>query len=159
MNSVLWIASGLARLKERSAAGRHARITLATIALLLAGCAGSGASAPDPAVAPSPGPFAAAAVPLPQTGPPQTYAYRLGGDRAVRPLRVSDDGARTTVAFAPEQALPAVFAIGPTGEEIVVNGHMRAGGYVIDRVHERLVFRIDGARATARRLEETGATR
>lgn len=90
---------------------------------------------------------------------PQVASYRLRGDRSVRPLRVSDDGARTTIAFAPDQALPAVFAIGPTGEEIAVNGYMRTGEYVIDRVHERLVFRIDRDRATAERQAAREAAR
>jgi type IV secretion system protein VirB9 len=44
-----------------------------------------------------------------------------------------------------------VFAIGPTGDEQVVDGYMRDGLFVIDRVHEELVFRIDKAMATARR--------
>jgi type IV secretion system protein VirB9 len=79
------------------------------------------------------------------------YSYRFRGDVAVRPLSVRDDARRTFVEYAPDQALPAVFAIGPTGEEEVVNGHMRDGLYVIDRVYDELVFRIDRERATARR--------
>jgi type IV secretion system protein VirB9 len=79
-------------------------------------------------------------------------AYRLKGDRSVRPLSISDDGHRTVIEYAPDQALPAVFAIGPTGAEEVVDGHMRDGRFVIDRVHAELVFRIDKAKATATRL-------
>ncbi len=79
------------------------------------------------------------------------WNYRLRGDPAVRPAAIRDNGAKTVIEYAPGQALPAVFAIGPTGEEEVVDGYMRDGLFVIDRVHEELVFRIDRAKATARR--------
>ena len=88
---------------------------------------------------------------LPEPGPAQAWHYRLRGDREVRPADLSDNGVKTRIAYAPGQALPAVFAIGPTGEEEVVNGYMRGGEFVIDRVYEELVFRIDREKATARR--------
>ena len=77
--------------------------------------------------------------------------WRLRGDPSVRPASVRDNGAKTVIEYAPGQSLPAVFAIGPTGDEEVVDGYMRDGLFVIDRVHEELVFRIDKAKATARR--------
>lgn len=93
--------------------------------------------------APAPGIF---------TPPAQSsWTYSLKGDHSVRPHSLSDDGARTRILFAPGQALPAVFAIGPTGEEEVVNGYMRGDAFEIDRVFDRLVFRIDRDKATARR--------
>lgn len=79
------------------------------------------------------------------------WTYRLRGDRAVQPASIRDNGAKTVIEYAPGQALPAVFAIGPTGEEEVVDGYMRGGRFIIDRVHQELVFRIDKAKATARR--------
>lgn len=87
----------------------------------------------------------------------QRWGYRLSGNRAVRPAEIFDDGARTWIGFAPDQALPAIFAIGASGGEEVVNGYMRRGRFVIDRVHEQLVFRIDRAKATARRRGEETA--
>ena len=84
----------------------------------------------------------------------QIWSYRLRGDREVRPASIRDDAYRTFIEYGPGQALPAVFAIGPTGDEEVVNGHMRGGTFVIDRVYEELVFRIDNERATARRNDE-----
>ena len=99
-----------------------------------------------------PGTIAPPSVPRPQAA--RVWSYKLRGDRSVRPLTVSDDGARTVVAFAAEQPLPAIFAIGPTGEEEVVDGHMRGGRFIIDRVHEELVFRIDKDRAVAKRRGE-----
>lgn len=83
----------------------------------------------------------------------EVWAYRVKGDHSVRPAAISDDGVRTTIEFGPEQPLPAVFAIGSTGEEEVVNGYMRNDRFVIDRVHQELVFRIDKASARARRAE------
>ncbi len=83
--------------------------------------------------------------------PLQSWRYRLRGDREVRPASLFDDGIKTRITYAPGQALPAVFAIGPTGEEEVVNGYMRDGVFVIDRVYGELVFRIDKDKATARR--------
>lgn len=79
------------------------------------------------------------------------WTYRLRGDRSVRPSSIRDNGAKTVIEYAPGQALPAVFAIGPTGEEEVVDGYMRDGLFIIDRVHQELVFRIDKAKATATR--------
>ncbi len=82
------------------------------------------------------------------------WTYRLRGDRVVRPAEISDDGIRTRIIFGAEQALPAVFAIGPSGDEEVVNGYMRDGVFVIDQVYTELVFRIDKEKATARRNQE-----
>ncbi|MEP2236024.1 MAG: TrbG/VirB9 family P-type conjugative transfer protein [Alteripontixanthobacter sp.] len=91
-----------------------------------------------------------ALTPLPApTG--EIWSYRLRGDREVRPLTISDNGVRTRIGFAADQALPAIFAIGPSGEEEVVNGYMRGDIYVIDRVWKELVFRIDKEKASARR--------
>jgi len=80
-----------------------------------------------------------------------TWSYRLRGDREVRPLSVRDNGEKTVITYAVGQALPAVFAVGPTGDEEVVDGYMRGDVFVIDRVHQELVFRIDREKATARR--------
>lgn len=97
------------------------------------------------------------AVPAPQSGQSPAdltgldWTYRLRGDQSVRPAAIRDNGQKTVIEYAPGQSLPAVFAIGPTGAEEVVDGYMRDGMFVIDRVHEELVFRIDKAKATARR--------
>lgn len=87
--------------------------------------------------------------PAPAAGP--AWSYRLRGDTTVLPQAIRDDARATYITYAPEQALPAVFAIGPTGEEEMVNGHMRGDVFVIDRVYAELVFRLDEERATARR--------
>ena len=79
------------------------------------------------------------------------WSYRLRGDKSVRPASIRDNGEKTVIEYAPGQPLPAVFAIGATGDEEVVDGYMRGEQFVIDRVHQRLVFRIDKEKATARR--------
>lgn len=93
-----------------------------------------------------------AVAPEEQTG--ERWTYRLRGDRSVRPADIYDDGRQTFITYGPEQALAAVFAIGPSDDEEVVNGYMRDGIFVIDRVHEELVFRIDKEKATARRQSQ-----
>lgn len=85
-------------------------------------------------------------------GPPAAASsYRLRGDRGLFPATIRDDGIRTWLTFAPDQALPAVFAIGAAGEEETTNGYMRDGTFVLDRVYPQLVFRIDRLKATAER--------
>lgn len=95
--------------------------------------------------------------PEPDSEPALTWSYRLRGDRSVRPATIRDNGAKTVITYAPGQPLPAVFAIGATGEEEVVDGYMRGEAFVIDRVHRELVFRIDKEKATARRNSEEDA--
>ena len=111
-------------------------------------------SGPMPAL-----PAAMATMPQPGFPPVQapavsgqsTWSYRLKGDNVVRPAGISDDGIRTTIIFPEGSALPAVFAIGPAGEEQLVNGYMRDGHLMIDEVWQEFVFRIDARKASARR--------
>lgn len=78
--------------------------------------------------------------------------YRLRGARALRPSEISDDGTHTYIRWPRDRSLPAVFAIGDTGEEMLVNGMMREDLFVIDSVSRKLVFRIDDHKATATRV-------
>jgi type IV secretion system protein VirB9 len=106
-----------------------------------------------PGASSQPQPSASPAVPEPGL---LTGEYRLSGDRVLRPIRIGDDGVRTYIEWDEYQSLPAVFGIGPTGEEEVVDGYMRDGLFTIDRIYGELVFRIDRMRAKARRLEVAG---
>jgi type IV secretion system protein VirB9 len=83
---------------------------------------------------------------------PEGVSYRQSGDRSVRPATISDDGERTYITWEEDQAMPAVFAIGPSGKEEMVEGYVRGGIFTIDRVYGQLVFRIDQDEARARRL-------
>jgi type IV secretion system protein VirB9 len=78
-------------------------------------------------------------------------SYKLSGDRSVLPSAIHDDGARTYIQWGQSQSMPAVFGVDGQGREQLVNGFMRDGSFIIDRVYARLVFRIDDASASARR--------
>lgn len=94
----------------------------------------------------------AAATPAPALV--QVGRYRMSGARALRPAAISDDGVRTYIEWHGRQAIPAVFAIDDHGDELLVDGHMRDGLFVIDAVHRTLLFRMDRqtARATRNRI-------
>jgi type IV secretion system protein VirB9 len=79
-------------------------------------------------------------------------AYRLSGEKSLRPARIGDDGTHMYLEWDEEQALPAVFALNALGEEEMVDGYMRSGVFTIDRVHRDLVFRIGKKRAQAKRV-------
>ena len=89
----------------------------------------------------------------PDPGAP-LVGYRVKGDRALRPDSIVDDGMRTFIDWHRDKALPAVFGLGPGGEEEIVAGYMRDDTFVIDRIYPELVFRFDKRRATARREPE-----
>jgi type IV secretion system protein VirB9 len=94
------------------------------------------------------------AVPSPSAPSAQAEAltgYKLRGTKALRPQSIVDDGERTFIQWAPNQPIPAVFAMDPLGHEAMVDGYMREGTFTIDRVHDKLVFRIDKAVMTASR--------
>jgi type IV secretion system protein VirB9 len=79
-------------------------------------------------------------------------AYKVTGSPALRPLSVRDDGQKTYIEWGKDQAMPATFALGPTGDEQIVDGYVRSGLFTIDRVYETLIFRIDKESAKATRL-------
>ncbi|WP_373475666.1 TrbG/VirB9 family P-type conjugative transfer protein [Sphingorhabdus sp.] len=79
-------------------------------------------------------------------------AYRLSGEKSLRPVRIGDDGTHMYLEWDEEQALPAVFALNALGEEEMVDGYMRSGVFTIDRVHRDLVFRIGKKSAKAKRV-------
>lgn len=91
---------------------------------------------------------------LAETPPsPGRAAYKVTGNREIRPASIRDDGARTYIQWGAAQAMPAVFAVDHQGHEEIVNGYMRGDDFTLDRIYEKLVFRIDDAVATARRIE------
>jgi type IV secretion system protein VirB9 len=85
---------------------------------------------------------------------PGVGRYRLSGARALHPAAIDDDGVKTFIQWRTAQTLPAVFAIDDQGDEILLDGHMRDGRYVVDAVHRALLFRLDGQVARAQRLRE-----
>jgi type IV secretion system protein VirB9 len=90
---------------------------------------------------------------------PSVGHYRSTGTKALRPAGIHDDGTHTFIEWPADQPLPATYAIDSHGRETLVNGMMREGLMVIDSVHPKLVFRLDGRHATAIRLREEGKER
>lgn len=84
------------------------------------------------------------------------FAYRMGGSAALRPASIRDDGAKTYIAWARDQAMPAAFSVGASGREEMVDGYMRDGLFTIDRVYENLVFRMDRKESFAKRIRTRG---
>lgn len=93
---------------------------------------------------------------VPEPVQAEAASWRLSGDKAVLPELVRDNGAKTFIRWKDDQAMPAVFAIGPSGKEETVDGFMRGGLFTIDRVHPQLVFRIDRVSAKAKRMINRG---
>ena len=92
----------------------------------------------------------------PSCAKPEWGTYRQSGSASVRPTSITDDGTRTFITFGEDQAIPAIFAIGPSGKEEMVDGYIRGGAYTLDRVYKELVFRIDDDAAKAKRLIKRG---
>jgi len=80
-----------------------------------------------------------------------SHSWRLRGEKALRPASISDDGVHTYLRWSSDQLIPAVFAVNAVGTEEMVDGYMRDDVFTIDRVHDRLVFRIDRKSASATR--------
>lgn len=80
-----------------------------------------------------------------------TGRYYLAGDAILFPQTISDNDEKTYLAWSDQVEIPAVFAINPDGDEMLVNGHMRDGVFVIDEVHSGLRLRLGKAEATATR--------
>ncbi|QDK35983.1 TrbG/VirB9 family P-type conjugative transfer protein [Sphingomonas sp. IC081] len=85
------------------------------------------------------------------------FTYRLTGNKTLQPTSIRDDGMKTYIEWQGDRAMPAIFALGPTGEEQMVDGYVRGGIYTIDRVYETLIFRIDKEAAKATRNGEAKA--
>jgi type IV secretion system protein VirB9 len=78
--------------------------------------------------------------------------YRLGGDKALRPSEIADDGTHTYMRWPRDRSLPAVYAVSDSGQEMLVNGMMSEDDLlVVDGVWAKLVFRVDGQLASATR--------
>jgi len=77
--------------------------------------------------------------------------WKLIGNRELWPSIVRDDGAKTFIEWPNDVPLPAVFALDRLGREEMVNGYMRGSFFTIDRVYDRLMFRIDKTSAEAQR--------
>jgi len=84
-----------------------------------------------------------------------TTAYRISGDRLLRPASIFSDGQRTYISWPKEAPIPAVYAPDSLGNEVLLNGMMGADDvYVVDGTPQRLTFRIDRSVARAERIRK-----
>jgi type IV secretion system protein VirB9 len=97
-------------------------------------------------------PAPASAVVAGAASTPEPGRYKLSGTKALRPSQIDDDGVHTYIVFPADKPLPAIFAIDEKGREMLVDGGMRDGQYVIDGVRPKLLFRLDKDLATAVRV-------
>lgn len=95
---------------------------------------------------------------LDQSAPQDTPRsdFRFTGATSLRPLSMYENGSATFVEWRSEGQVPAVFMINDQGAEVLINGAMRDGKYVIDLVADRFVFRLGNQKATATRVIEKG---
>lgn len=80
--------------------------------------------------------------------------FRFTGTTSLRPLSMYENGSATFVEWRGDGQIPAVFMINDQGGEVLINGAMRDGKYVIDLVADRFVFRLGDQKAMATRLIE-----
>src|SRR5690606_10235510 len=84
------------------------------------------------------------------------FSWRLSGDRQAGPLQVFDDGRSTWLQFMPDQALPAIFARGAQGDQLLDYRHQ--GPYVVlDGVWPFLILKAGLLESRAQRLEPPAA--
>ena len=86
--------------------------------------------------------------PLPPAPLPLNFAYRMGGEAALRPSRVWDDGQMTYFEFSDDKSIPAIFAGGPGKEEALVNSLIRGRVIVVQQTSPRFTLRAGTQMAT-----------
>lgn len=87
--------------------------------------------------------------PSPDPTAAELWAYRLGGDSKLRPLRVTDDGRSTFIDWGHQSDIPAVYMINDRGDEVLVNGLMQNDRYAVYGVAKKLVFKLGRREAFA----------
>lgn len=80
--------------------------------------------------------------------------YRLSGAREILPKSMTDNGHSTTIAWAEDASIPAIYTVDSAGRESLVNGAMRGGAYVVDAIAPRFIFRSGSLKASAVRKRE-----
>lgn len=85
--------------------------------------------------------------------------YRLRGAKQLWPSGMGDDTIRTFIEWPADRAMPAVFSVDDTGQEVTVDGYVRDNRYVIDAVWSKLIFRLGEEVAVAERVALKESTR
>lgn len=83
--------------------------------------------------------------------------FRFTGASAIRPASMYDDGTSTFITWRDDAQIPAIFMINDQGADVLINGAVRDGKYVIDQIADRFVFRLGKQQATAIRVVEKEA--
>ena len=85
------------------------------------------------------------------------FSWRLSGDQRAGPLQVFDDGHTTWLQFAPNQAVPAIFARLEEGDRLL--SHRVHGPYVVlDGVWPLLILRAGKLQSQAQRISDDRPT-
>ncbi len=83
--------------------------------------------------------------------------FRFSGAASIRPASMVDNGSATFIEWRDDGQIPAIFMVNAQGGEVLINGAMRDGRYVVDLVADRFVFRLGNQQATATRVVDKGA--
>jgi type IV secretion system protein VirB9 len=81
--------------------------------------------------------------PPPPEAPPvkANTAYGVTGSAALRPIEIFDDGQMTYFQWAPNVAVPAIFAVAADGSDSLVNYVVRGPYIIVDQVAGRFKLR------------------
>ncbi len=71
----------------------------------------------------------------------QNMDYWYCGGAALRPIAASDDGIHTTLRFAANLDLPAIFVRNEDGSESLLNFHIDGGDVIVHRVARQFILR------------------
>jgi type IV secretion system protein VirB9 len=84
------------------------------------------------------------------------FNYRLrGGDSAIRPVRVFDDGKKTYIQMSEavkNREAPVLVVIGSDGKQEMVNYRVKNEMYIVDRLFDRAQL-VLGSGKKARKVE------
>lgn len=97
--------------------------------------------------------YPAAETELAEAAPAAITMYRISGSSELRPEEMSDDGSTTSIRWAEDAPLPAVYRDEGRGRLALLNGAMRDGVYEIEGTYDKLVFIVGKARAKAQRIK------
>jgi type IV secretion system protein VirB9 len=97
-----------------------------------------------------PAPAPATAAPKAEEAPARdlNFSYASKGSKGMTPARVFDDGRFTYFEFPDGLDAPAIFVIGPTGQEELVNNQTRGRYNVVDVVARQFILRYGKGKTT-----------
>ncbi|QMW22460.1 TrbG/VirB9 family P-type conjugative transfer protein [Sandaracinobacteroides saxicola] len=94
-----------------------------------------------------------------KSSPTVSFTYRIRGSRTIRPARIEQIGENTAISWDKAVPLPAVFQVTDDGTEALVNGEMQNDRFIVEGHPKTIIFRLDGQRATAQRVDRPAERR